>query len=149
MKPGYATGVISVGSFSDTRCVPCVLGKAPQAPYISHNHRPDSLLGVVHIDIMGPFPVASPHKGCFLLDIVDGKSTYGHLVELRLKSDAFLEIKHTFALLENQTGLHIKAVHMDGTKEFIEGDLGSFLRDSGIAIQQTAFYAHQQAGLIE
>jgi hypothetical protein len=76
-KPGYATGVSFVGSFDDTRCVSCVLGKTPQAPYASHNQRPSDLLDVVHIDIMGPFPVASPRKGRFLLDIVDGKSTYG------------------------------------------------------------------------
>jgi hypothetical protein len=148
-KPGYATGVSFVGSFDDTRCVSCVLGKAPQAPYASHNHRPSELLDVVHIDIMGSFPVASPRKGRFLLDIVDGKSTYGRLIELRLKSDSHVEVKCTIALWENQTGHRVKAVRMDGAKEFVEGDLGNFLRDSGIAIQQTALYAHQQAGLIE
>ncbi len=148
-KPGYATGVSFVGDFSDSKCIPCIIGKAPQAPYLNPSSRPTKLLELVHVDIMGPFPVPSPRHGVYLFDMVDGLSTWVRVTELRLKSGSFKAFTQTQALWEKATGNQILAVRLDGAKEFVEGKLGDHLRNAGIRIQLTAPYAHAQAGFVE
>ena len=50
---------------------------------------------------------------------------------------------------ERQSGKCVKAVRLDGAKELCQGDLGSYLEQKGIIIQQSAAYAHQQNGKAE
>ena len=57
----YVTGIHLDGSFIHDHCIPCIVGKSPQRSYYYHGHRAESIGGLLHIDLCGPFPVQAPH----------------------------------------------------------------------------------------
>lgn len=147
-KP-YADGITWMGIISDTHCIPCLVGKGPQAPYSHNAHRASTICELIHIDTCGPYPVQTPRKELYFFIMLDDASNYGCTSLLVKKSDAFLAWKRTTASWELISGGKVKAVRTDGAKEFVEGDMGNYLRDCGIAVQLTAPYAHSQNGKAE
>ena len=147
----YATGIIKpVTPYPLThRCIPCIIGKCPQAPY-SHNAKRASDVGeLVHIDTCGPFPTLTPKKEAYFTIFLDDASNYGVTTLLSNKSDAFQAWKKVEASWELLSGNRIKTVRFDGAKEFTQGSFSAHLVNRGIAMQVTAPYAHSQAGKAE
>ena len=74
---------------------------------------------------------------------------YGVTMLLSNKNNVFpawKKIEASWALI---SGNHIKAVRLDGAKEFTQGPMSNHLLSHGIAMQVTAPYAHAQAGKAE
>ena len=103
----------------------------------------------MHIDTCGPFPTLTPRKEAFFTIFLDDASNYGVTTLLANKSDAFPAWKKVEASWELASGNHIKAVRLDGAKEFTHGPFPKHLLGRGIAMQVTAPYAHAQAGKAE
>jgi hypothetical protein len=142
-------GLTYTGSFSSVRCVPCLIGKAPQLPYPHNGNRADAIADLLHMDICGPFPVSTP-AGCrYFFVILDDASNHGFSSLLHSRSDAFPFYKSTEAFIERATGRRVKATRMDGARELSSGEMGSYLRSRGITVQITAPYAHSQNGKAE
>ena len=145
----YAEGVSWNHKVGHTRCIACVLGKVPRAPYDHNAHRASELLGLLHMDICGPFPVQGPHLERYFAVILNDYSNDSTVQCLRNRDHAFRFYLSVEARWERQTGKTVKALRVDGAKELIEGRMGTHLTERGIHIQQTAAYAHQQNGKAE
>ena len=147
----YATGITKPHTpYPLTfRCIPCVIGKSPQAPYSNNAKRASAVGDLVHIDTCGPFPTLTPRKEAFFTIFLDDASNYGVTTLLANKSDAFPAWKKVEASWELASGNHIKAVRLDGAKEFTHGPFSKHLLGRGIVMQVTAPYAHAQAGKAE
>lgn len=142
-------GISWTGPFIDMHCVACIIGKAPQTLYASNMKRADNICELIHADTCGPFPVQTPNKQRFFFVLLDDCSNYAGL-ELMVKKDEALAIwRKETARWENISGQRVKAIRVDGAKELVEGKFATHLAEAGVAVQQTAPYAHQQNGKIE
>jgi len=149
LTKSYATGVVWKGTISREHCIPCLVGKSPQIPYSNKGNRAENVCDLIHMDTCGPYPVQTPHKERYFVIMLDDKSNYGNTTLLVRKNDVFVAWKHVTASWELLTGNKVRAVRLDGAKEFVEGALGDHLRNAGITMQITAPYAHPQAGKAE
>jgi hypothetical protein len=147
----YATGVVKplVPYPLSPRCIPCLIGKSPQAPYPNNAKRATSVCDLVHIDTCGPFPTLTPKKEAYFTIFLDDKSNYGVTTLLTTKNGAFPAWKKVEASWEIISGNRVKVVRLDGAKEFVQGALLAHFNSRGIAMQVTAAYAHAQAGKAE
>ena len=118
------------------RCihVPCLIGKSPQAPYPHHAKRAESVGDLVHIDTCGPFPTLTPKKEAYFTIFLDDKSNFGVTTLLMNKSGAFQAWKKVEASWELISGNRIKAVRLDGAKEFVQGPLLMHFNSRGITM---------------
>ena len=145
----YGEGVDWNGKTRHTKCVFCILGKVLRSPYDHNGHHASRLLGLVHVDICGPFPVQGPSHEQYFIIILDDYSNYGAVDCIVTRDQAaafFIGVQRNW---ECQTGLKLSTVHVDGAQELILGDLGQHFTSKGMTIQQTAHYAHQQNGKAE
>ena len=101
-------------------CIPCLIGKSPQAPY-THNAKHALAVGdLVHIDTCGPFPTLTPKKEAFFTIFLNDTSNYGITTLLTTKNGAFPAWKNVESSWELASGNCIKAIHFDGAKEFTQ-----------------------------
>ena len=57
----YATRINFVSTpQSPAKCIPCLIGKSPQAPYQHNAKCASGVCELVHIDTCDPFPVLTP-----------------------------------------------------------------------------------------
>ena len=147
----YATGITkpSTPYPLHSRCIPCLIGKSPQAPYAHNAKRATAIGDLVHIDTCGPFPTLTPKKEAYFTIFLDDASNYGVTSLLSNKNGAFQAWKKVEASWELTSGNHIKTVRLDGAKEFTQGPMYEHLVGRGITMQVTAPYAHAQAGKAE
>ena len=147
----YVTGVIKppVPYPLSPRCIPCLIGKSPQAPYSNNAKRAASVGDLVHIDTCGPFPTLTPKNEAYFTIFLDDRSNYGVTALLTSKSGTFQAWKKVEASWELTSGNRIKAVRLDGAKEFVQGPLLAHFNSRGIAMQVTTPYSHAQAGKAE
>lgn len=143
------TGVMWTGPFTHAHCIPCIVGKSPQASYSLNKNRAEKICDLIHINTCGPYPVLTRKKEKYFLVILDDHSNYGACPLLILKSGACIAWRKTKARWENMSGNRVLAIQIDNAKEFVEGKMRKELDDSGIAIQAAAPYAHQQNGKIK
>lgn len=131
---------------STSRCIPCLIGKSPQAPSMNNAKRATNVGDLVHIDTCGPFPTLTPKKEAYFTIFLDDASNYGVTTLLSSKSGIFPAWKKVEASWELTSGNHIKTVQLDGAKEFTQGPLSNHFISRGITVQVTAPYTHAQAG---
>jgi hypothetical protein len=151
LNGNYATGVIKPTTPYPTspRCIPCLIGKSPQTPYSHNANRAASVCDLIHVDTCGPFPTHTPKKEAYFIIFLDDKSNYGVTTLLTTKNGAFPAWKRVEAAWELISGNRVKAVRLDGAKEFVQGPLLHHFQARGISMQVTAPYAHAQAGKAE
>jgi hypothetical protein len=145
----YATGITYTGPFHHEHCIPCVIGKSPQHSYSHNGNRAMKIGELLHMDICGPYPVQTPDGKHYFFIILDDHSNWGFTTLLLLKSDVFTSFSNTEAFLLWSHGTLIITVHIDGALELCSGAFGAHFAKQGIVVQQTAPYAHQQAGKAE
>jgi len=143
------TGTTWTGSFTSDHCIPCLIGKSPQASYSLNKHRAEEICELIHVGTCGPYPVLTRKKERYFLAILDDHSNYGACPLLVLKSGACAAWVKMKACWENISGNKVRAIRIDNAKEFVEGKMRVELDNAGIAVQATAPYAHQQNGKIE
>ena len=114
----YATGITKPSTTYplSSRCIPCLIGKSPQAPYSNNTKCAISIGDLIHIDICGPFPTLTPRKEAYFIIFLDDASNYGVTMLLSHKSGAFQVWKKVEASWELSSGNRIKAVRLDGAK---------------------------------
>jgi hypothetical protein len=146
----YATGIdCPIVGHTSSKCIPCLIGKSPQAPYQHNAKRASAVCELIHIDTCGPFPTLTPRKEAYYTIFLDDASNYGSTVLLTTKNGVFPAWKKLEASWELLSGNRVKTVRLDGAKEFTEGLMAKHMATRGIAIQVTAPYAHAQAGKAE
>ncbi len=130
-------------------CPSCIIGKRQQSPYDHNTNHATKTLELLHIDTCGPMPTKTPQKQEHFFAILDDCTNFNNAEPIVKKNDCTKVFKDTQSLWENQTDEKVKKVRCDGALEFSKGDLGQHLTDSGIKLQVTAPYAHQQNGKAE
>jgi hypothetical protein len=145
----YVTGIQYSGPFKQENCIACIVGKSPQHPY-SHNGRRASKVGeLLHMDICGPYPVQTPDGKHYFHVVLDDYANFGFTNLLRLKSDAYASYCETESYLLRSHGALVVTIRVDGALELTKGAMATHFAKSGIVVQRTAPYAHQQNGKIE
>ena len=145
----YAVGIQYTGPFTQEHCIACIIGKSPQHSYSHNGHRASKVAELLHMDLCGPYPTQTPDGKRYFYTILDDFSNWGFTYLLCLKSDVFTHFSNTEAFLLRSYGTHVITVRTDGALELCKGELGDHFVNQGIVVQQTAPYAHQQAGKIE
>ena len=143
------TGIECSGSFDRIRCIACLIGKGPQQPYAHNGNRALGVGDLLHMDICGPYPVATPSGMKYFFVILDDCANFGFTTLLRLRSGAFSFYSSTEAYVERSTGRPVREVRLDGALEFTAGVMGRHFQSKGISVQVTAPYAHSQNGKAE
>ena len=141
--------MVRTGFFTSDHCIPCIIGKSPQTSFSSNKHRAEEICELIHVDTCGPYLVLTRKKEQYFLAILDDNSYYGACSLLVHKSNACTAWVKMKACWENISGNKVRAIRVDNVKEFIEGKMCMELDNTGIAVQATAPYAHQQNGKIE
>lgn len=146
----YATGINCTSTphlFS--KCIPCLIGKSPQAPYEHNANHATAICELIHIDTCGPFPILTPRKEAYYTIFLDDASNYGSTTLLVTKNGVFPAWKNVESSWELISGNRVKNVRLDGAKEFTEGPMAKHMATRGIPLQITAPYAHAQTGKAE
>src|SRR5277367_5553277 len=93
-----------MGIFYHSHCIPCLVGKCPQQPYLSHGHRagPGELL---HIDNCRPFSTLTPQKHSSFLEILEDHSNFGYLASFKRRAMPVISIALQKQLSNSLLGL--------------------------------------------
>ncbi|KAL2925577.1 Retrovirus-related Pol polyprotein from transposon RE2 [Bienertia sinuspersici] len=145
LNPSLHTKTIVSESF----CQICPLAKQHRLPFTPSSIKSDRIFQLLHIDIWGPYRVAT-HDGCKLfLTIVDDYSRFTWVHLLKFKSDAIPILQHFIAYVETQFQTLVLSVRTDNALELCEGDLKQFYLKKGIIHQTSCVNTPQQNGVVE
>ncbi len=146
---GCATGIISHDPNTKLICPSCLVGKHAQKPFEQNGNRAQFVNELSHINTCGPFPTASPQGARYFFAMLEDKTTAVEVKMMKRKNEAFRHFETTVAKWERISGRPVMFMRSDNAPEFVESDMGKFLRQKGIRHQQCVPYAHQQNGKIE
>nr|GFA58476.1 hypothetical protein [Tanacetum cinerariifolium] len=125
------------------KCVSCRSGKMARKPYTHQLERAKDLLGLIHINVCGPFKIMSRQGARYFVTFTDGFSRYGYVYLLKHKHEVF----ETFIMfqkeVENQLGKTIKSLHSDRGGEYMSQEFLDHLKDYGIIAHRTPPYTPQ------
>ena len=151
--PGMVKGInIAAADFraaADDKCSSCIMGKQKRLPFSDSETLTFKPLELVHMDLCGPMAVPSQGGAQYIATFLDDYSDLSIVRLLKTKDGAKTAVKEVISLLENQTGLSVKAVRTDNGKEYINDYLGSYFKSKGIQPQTTVPYTPQQNGKAE
>ena len=104
----------------DSLCEGCILGKQHRESFPSGKSiRENSPLEIVHSDLCGPMQTPSLVGSHYMLTFIDDYTRETWVYFLKLKSEVFEKFCHFKALVENQSGQHIKVLRTDRGGEYI------------------------------
>jgi hypothetical protein len=148
--PYFATGTVIDTAHPLRTCEPCIMAKHPRKPYpTSDTPRAAHLLDLIHSDLCGPFPIATPHGKYHFVIFLDDHSNLLNLQLLATKDQALEAWEIMCKRWENCAGRTVKVFRSDNGGEFISAAFTKVLALAGIERQLSAPYAHQQNGKAE
>ena len=96
---------------SNGACTRCVVGKHLEQRYEKGKaRRATQPLGLVHSELIGPFPTPSYGGLRYVLTFIDDYSRFCWVYFLKLKSEVFEHLNIWKELVENQSGHNIKVI---------------------------------------
>jgi hypothetical protein len=102
--PKLGTGVVIKPSVPD-HCEACIMGKHPCVPHNDEGEDIDyDILGLLHTNLCGPFPVQSPHSESYFMIVLDDNSNFLATVCLPTKDRALEEFQIIVNCWELETG---------------------------------------------
>nr|GEW47173.1 retrovirus-related Pol polyprotein from transposon TNT 1-94 [Tanacetum cinerariifolium] len=130
-------------------CLSCPMAKFTKLPYnLSESHALD-IFELVHIDIWGPYKVATNGSKKYFLTIVDDCSRVTWTYLLTHKSDSFTVLKSFISFVSKQFDKHVKTVRSDNALEFVKAPCQSYLTEHGIVHQTSCVDRPQQNARVE
>jgi hypothetical protein len=128
-------------------CVRCKLSKQTQLPFLAPPKCLVCQLQVIHCDLAGPMQVHSIQKALYIATFIDDYSRHGVVYFLNNKDQCTVMFKKFVAWAENQTLEKMQALHSDCGREYMSGELKSFLAKKGIEHCLTMSGSLQQNGI--
>ncbi|GJT62192.1 zinc finger, CCHC-type containing protein [Tanacetum coccineum] len=125
------------------KCVACMSGKMARKPYSHQVERAKDLLGLIHVNVCGPFKIMSRQGASSFVTFTDDFSRYCYLYLLKNKHEVFETFKVFQKEVENQLGKTIKSLCSDRGGEYISQEFLEHLRDHGIIAHRTPTYTPQ------
>ncbi|GKD96109.1 retrotransposon protein, putative, ty1-copia subclass [Tanacetum coccineum] len=101
------------------KCISCLSGKMARKPYSHQVERAKDLLGLIHIDVCGPFRIVSRQGSSYFVTFTDDFSRYGYVYLLKHKHEVFETFKVFQKEVENQLGKTIKLLLTNREGEYI------------------------------
>ncbi|GJZ51764.1 retrotransposon protein, putative, ty1-copia subclass [Tanacetum coccineum] len=71
------------------KCVPCMSGKMARKPYSHQVEKAKDILGLIHLDVCGPFKIMSRQGANYFITFTDDFSRYGYVYLLKHKHEVF------------------------------------------------------------
>ena len=130
-------------------CESCLCGKMTKAPFSGSSERAKDLLGIVHIDVCGPFRTIARDGARFFITFTDDFSRYGYVYLMKHKHEAFEMFKLFQSEVENQLNKTIKILRSNRGGEYLNDEFLSHLETRGIVSQLTPPRTPQHNGVSE
>ncbi|GJP30446.1 hypothetical protein CLOM_g1713 [Closterium sp. NIES-68] len=148
-KEEAVKGLKLSGQPNDTKCETCLLSKFTRFPFHGVAGKSKAALELVHMDLVGPFPVRGSKGERYFLTIVDDWSRLMWAYPLKQKDHAASTIRDDWLpFVERQSGHPCKSIRTDRGGEFLGGDLTAWLKKQGIEHQLTTSYTLSQMALL-
>ena len=121
-------------------CKGCALGKNTKKSFSRSKNRSKGILDLIHSDICGP--MSSPSlSGClYYVLFINDHSHKSWIYFLKVKSETFDKFKEFKALIENQTGRHIRILRSDNRGEYESNEFDDFFQEARIKKELTILY---------
>lgn len=132
-----------------TKCETCVKGKQTRSSFKDAGKRAESVLDLIHSDVIGPINIKSFSGARFILTFVDDCSRKVFVVPIEKKSDVLHEFIKFKTLVEKQSGRKIKVLRTDNGTEYVNKEFEQYTNKNGILHQKTCPYTPQQNGVAE
>ncbi|GKD44455.1 retrovirus-related pol polyprotein from transposon TNT 1-94 [Tanacetum coccineum] len=124
-------------------------GKMARKPYSHQVERAKELLGLIHIDVCGPFKIMSRQGAYYFITFTDDFSRYGYVYLLKHKHEMFETFKVFQKEVENQLEKTIKSLRSDRRGEYMSQEFLDHLKDHRIIAHRTPPYTPQHNGVSE
>ncbi|XP_076942861.1 uncharacterized protein LOC143612872 [Bidens hawaiensis] len=142
---------ISNSSFkSIEHCDICSKARQHKFPILISSTSTSKIFELIHIEVWGPYHIATYNGFRYILTIVDdySRTTWTHL--LSTKSNAFSIIQSFIEMVSNQFGTTVKCIRSDNAFELGTGLVQrAYLLSKGIIHQTTCVAVSQQNGIVE
>ncbi|KAL4273006.1 hypothetical protein GQ457_13G030250 [Hibiscus cannabinus] len=145
---GMVLGLPKIGSLD--LCEGCIYGKQTRKPFpVNKAWRATKCLELIHADLCGPMQTESLGGSRYFLLFNDDYSRMSWVYFLENKSETFEKFQKFKAMVENQSGCHIKVLRTDRGGEFMSKEFNLFCEDNGIRRELTIPYTPEQNGVVE
>ena len=108
------------------------MGKFVKTTFHEKENHVSVILERIHIDVCGPFSVASTKKHKYYVIFVDDYSRRCWIFFMQKKSETFSKFCEFKALVENESGKQVKALRSDNGGEYISNEFKDFCSKEGI-----------------
>ncbi|CAN1268353.1 Retrovirus-related Pol polyprotein from transposon TNT 1-94 [Linum perenne] len=143
VRPQHLTGCPVNHRF---HCRICPAAKQTRIQFPDSVSRAECCFDLVHMDVWGPYSIASMGGHKYFLTIVDDHSRFTWVRLMSSKSEVRTLIADFVVMVQTQYGRMIKAFRTDNGLEFRMTD---FYNSRGIEHQTTCAYTSQQNGRVE
>jgi len=110
--------------FNDHKpCDACHYAKQHKLSFSHSNTRAKNIFDLIHVDIWGPFHIASVNGHRFSLTIVDDQSRFTWVFLMKIKSETREALYRFITLIHNQFNVTIKTTRNDNGSEFLYTNL--------------------------
>ncbi|GJY03526.1 putative RNA-directed DNA polymerase [Tanacetum coccineum] len=130
-------------------CDICHRAKQTREPFPISDHKTTKVGDIVHLDVWGPYRIASREGHKYFLTIVDDYSRVVWLYLLKSKDEVFSHILVFHEYLKTQFNKTVKIFRSDNGIEFVNNKMENFCKQNGIIHQTTCPYTPQQNGIVE
>ncbi|GKE80402.1 retrotransposon protein, putative, ty1-copia subclass, partial [Tanacetum coccineum] len=129
------------------KCVSCMSRKMARKPYSHQVKRAKDLLGLIHIDVCGPFRIVSRQGHNYFVTCTDDFSRYGYVYLLKHTHEVFETFKVFQKEVENQPGKTIKSLCSNRKGEYMSQEFLDLIKEHGIIAHRTPPYTPQHNGM--
>jgi GAG-pre-integrase domain len=145
LTKNYATGITCNPILQTSlKCIPCLIGKTPQALFTHNMRLAANVCNLIHIDTCSPFPTLTPQKEAYFIAVLDDALNFGSIALLISKDGAYTAWQKIEASWTLESGNPICSAHLDRAKKFTQGAMSRHMISKCINVQITAPYTHQQ-----
>lgn len=130
-------------------CPVCPMARQTRLPFPTRTKDTTTIFDLLHIDLWGPYHVATHDKHKYFLPLLDDHSRCTWTQLLSCKSNMIHTIIAFVSMIENQFKTNLKAVRTDNGLEFTNTILNNFFVSKGILHQKSCPYTPQQNGVVE
>ncbi|XP_019200274.1 PREDICTED: uncharacterized protein LOC109193901 [Ipomoea nil] len=131
---------------SDFPCDVCHFAKHKKSTFPVSFSRAERCFYLAHMDVWGPFAIASLKGEYYFLTIVDDHSRFTWLHLMKNKLEVKLLFQNFCQYVHTQFSASIKTVRTDNGTEFL---MSNFSNEKGIIHQKSCVYTPQQNGIAE
>ena len=130
-------------------CEACQFGKQARGAFPHDRNVSRNILDVIHSDVWGPAKTTTMGGCRYYVTFIDDHTRKVWVYFMKEKSEVFSHFLNFKAMVEKQTGFHIKCLRSDGGGEYFSNEFSDFLLKNGIRKNFTCRYTPQQNGVAE